>query len=152
MSPVPRQPAVEVQRSPEKRARENVSESVETPSDSDEPMCHSSGTLMSPPPKSGLGADHPCAEKVVNASEVQLVKPRAPHPISNEHVMSCLSLVNELEHLQQSNDPKINSNITGSGISLPYLYPVPCSDPKKPILGRTKDYSISKLAMMMKPI
>ena len=67
---------------------------------------------MPPPPKSGLGPDHPYAEKVVNTPEVQLVKPRVPHPITNAHAMSCLALVNELEHLQQNTDPKINANIT----------------------------------------
>ena len=67
---------------------------------------------MPPPPESGLGADHAYDKKVVNTSEVQLTKPRVPHPITNEHAMSCLTLVNELEKLTPNKDYQISPHIT----------------------------------------
>ena len=120
MAPVsPSKPRVEAQSySPEKRNRVNESESAEMPSDPEEPVYHSSGTLMPPPPKSGLGADHPYANKVVNTPEVQLAKPRVPHPIPYQHAMSCLALVNEIEHLTPSNDYKISPHITDKLVKL----------------------------------
>ena len=104
--------AKEVHGSPEKRTRANGAESALAPSESEVPKYHSSGTPLPPPPESGLGEDHPFAGKVVNTHEVQLAKPRVPHPVTHEHAMQCLSLVNEIESLAPSKSDNIHSNIT----------------------------------------
>ena len=68
---------------------------------------------MPPPPTSGLGEDHPYNGKVVDTHEVQLVKPRVPHPIQHAHAMQCLSIVNELERLAVTNkSDQLHPNIT----------------------------------------
>ena len=105
-------PAKEVPGSPEKRAKANGSESAPEPSEPEVPKYHSSGTPMPPPPKSGLGDDHPFAGKVVNTHEVQLAKPRVPHPVTHDHAMQCLSVVNEIENLTLDKGDAIPSNVT----------------------------------------
>ena len=67
---------------------------------------------MPPPPPSGLGEDHPYAGKVVNTHEVQLQKPRVPHPVTHAHAMQCLAVVNEIEHLSLNKDEQLHTNIT----------------------------------------
>ena len=104
--------AKEVLGSPEKRTKANGSESASKPSDPEAPKFHSSGTPMPPPPKSGLGADHPFSGKVVNTHEVQLAKPRVPHPVTHDHAMQCLSLVNEIESLTLDKGDNMPSSIT----------------------------------------
>ena len=99
------------QRTPEKSGMATTEESALAPSDVEELKYHSSGALMPPPPESGLGKDHPYASKVVNTSEVQLLQPRVPHPVSNEHAMSCMTIVNEIEQMQESKDYNISTNI-----------------------------------------
>ena len=98
-------------RTPEKNGIATAAESVFPPSDAEEPKYHSSGALMPPPPDSGLGKDHPYASKVVNTSEVQLLQPRVPHPVSNEHAMACMTVVNEIEQMQQSKEYHISTDI-----------------------------------------
>ena len=105
--------SAEAQRVPSCRGMATTEESATLlPSEVEEPKYHSSGTLMPPPPDSGLGKDHPYAHKVVNTSEVQLVQPRVPHPVSNEHAMQCMRIVNELEQMEPNKDFSINTNIT----------------------------------------
>ena len=68
---------------------------------------------MPPPPESGLSKDHPYASKVVKTSEVQLVQPRVPHPVSNEHAMQCMTIVNEIEQMREPKEFEMNSNVIG---------------------------------------
>jgi len=93
-------------------ATELESASSGLPSDSEAPKYHSSGALLPPPPESGLGADHPYNSKVVNTAEVQLVQPRVPHPITAAHATACMSLVTEIEQMQEGKDFAINTDIT----------------------------------------
>ena len=73
-------------RTPKTHVTATIEESAQ-PSEIEVPKYHSSGALMPPPPESGLGKDHSYVSKVVNTSEVQLVRPRVPHPVSNTHAM-----------------------------------------------------------------
>ena len=75
-------------------------------------MFHSSGTPMPKPPPSGLGESHEYNDKVVNTSEVQLVKPRVPHPITASHARECLQTVSDIEGMQEHTDYRIDSSIT----------------------------------------
>ena len=98
-------------RTPEKSSTATTEESALAPSEVEELKYHSSGALMPPPPKSGLGEDHAYASKVVNTSEVQLLQPRVPHPVSNEHAMACMTIVNEIEQMQETKECEISTNI-----------------------------------------
>ena len=40
------------------------------------------------------------------------MQPRVPHPVSNEHAMQCMRIVNELEQIQLNKDHSIPSNVT----------------------------------------
>ena len=67
---------------------------------------------MPKPPPSGLGESHEYNDKVVNTSEVQLVKPRVPHPITASHARECLQTVSDIEGMQEHTDYRIDSSIT----------------------------------------
>ena len=100
------------QRTPNRPATTPQPAQPQPPAAADHLTYHSSGILAPPPPKSGLGPDHPFDKKVVNTAEVQLVEPRVPHPISETHAMQCLAVVNELEAMPPSKDGKIGTHIT----------------------------------------
>jgi len=99
-------------RTPRTNETATMSESATVPSDIEVPKYHSSGALMPPPPESGLGKDHAYAAKVVNTSEVQLAQPRVPHPVSNMHAMQCMTIVNEIENMQETKEFNINPIVT----------------------------------------
>ena len=96
----------------EKSQRANGSERLEMLSEPKEPAFHSSDTPMPPPPKSELDDDHPFVGKVVDTHEVQLVKPRVPHPVTHAHAMQCLTLVNDIEALAIDKEDELHHNIT----------------------------------------